>query len=306
MRVPAHLPPHYRKHATPEPDMQAFVEARYDYHWAPLLGCLVGHLEHIGISQPSSTIGSVTGISYQPPQDAELPVTLRDGLAALGASSQITNLTFPNRLQRYRARRHLRSELRANRPVTTYGVGVSAFGPAWGLIVGVDDERRAWRRDGPMTEQVSPWLAETEFNALPTLILIAARKLNAARKARKVSGTDEPAPDRVVEVAAEAFARSKERARGDLGDRIALLDSSIEIPPQRYAHEAQTLAANWGEAATFWREMSHPEITPIAQQMAVTLSRYATLFPYPMGGQPNHPGVRNAAVRVLSEARTLV
>ena len=277
--------------------MQAFVEARYDYHWAPLLGCLVGHLEHIGIAHPSSTIGSVTGISYQPPQDAELPATLRDGLAALGAFSQVTNLSNPNRLQRYRARRHLRGELRADRPVTTYGVGVSAFGPAWGLIVGVDDERRAWRRDGPMTEQVSPWLAETEFNASPTLILIAARKVN---------GTNEPDPDRVVEVAAEAFARSKERARADLGDRIALLDSSVEIEPQRYAHEAQTLAANWGEAATFWREMSDPDFTPIAQQMAVTLSRYATLFPYPMGGQPNHPGVRNAAVRVLSEARTLV
>ncbi len=274
--------------------MQAFVDARYEYHWAPLLGCLVAQLGYLGAAQPSHLIGAVTGISYQPPQDAELPVLLEDGLAALGVKPRIFEQSFPNRLQRYRARRRIRSELRAGRPVTAYGVGVSAFGPAWGLITGCDDERRAWRRDGPMTDQVSPWLAESEFDASPALILITARR------------NSEPPADRIAQAAKRAFTTSVGRARRHLLDQTQLLDSDIEIEPQRFAHDAQTLAANWGEAATFWTSFPDDELTPIAQQMAVTLSRHATLFPYPMGGQPNVPGVRSAAAHILAEAANVV
>ncbi|MYB20954.1 MAG: hypothetical protein F4066_12230 [Chloroflexi bacterium] len=270
--------------------LQAFVDARYEYHWAPLLGCLVGQLDHLGAAQPNHVIGAVTGISYQPPQDAEFPALLEDGLASLGVSARVTYLSHPNRLQRFRARRRIRRELQANRAVTTHGVGVSAFGPVWGLIVGVDDERGAWRRDGPMTEQVSPWLPETEFNASPAVIVIAVRR------------SGEPAAERIPQVAVEAMTRSLDRARADLLDRIEVLDSSVEVEAQRYSYEAQALAANWGEAAAFWREFRHDRYTPAAQQMAVTLSRFATLFPYPMGGQPNSPGVRSAAVHILRDA----
>ena len=270
--------------------MQAFVEARYEYHWAPLLGCLVGQLDHLGAAQPSHVIGAASGVSYQPPQDAELPALLEHGLAALGVSARITNLSYPNRLQRYRARRRIRRELRASRAVTTHGVGVSAFGPVWGLIVGVDDERGAWRRDGPMTEQVSPWLPESEFNAAPVVIAIAARRSGA------------PTVEYIERAAADALASSLDRARRDLRERIEVLDSAVELEAQRYSYEAQALAANWGEAATFWREFRDDRYSPMAQQVAVTLSRYATLFPYPMGGQPNSPGVRSAAVHILHEA----
>lgn len=270
--------------------MQAFVNARYEYHWAPLLGCLVGQLDYLGAAQPSHLIGAVTGISYQPPQDAELPALLEDGLAALGVKPYISEQSLPNRLQRYRARRRIRSELRADRPITAYGVGVSAFGPAWGLITGCDDERRAWRRDGPMTEQVSPWLLESEFDASPALILITARR------------TGEPHADPIAQAATRALTTSIGRARQHLLEQTELLDSDIEIEPQRFAHDAQTLAANWGEAATFWTSFPDDRLTPIAQQMAVTLSRHATLFPYPMGGQPNVPGVRSVAGHILQEA----
>ncbi len=270
--------------------MQAFVGARYEYHWVPLLGCLVGQLDYIGASQPSRTIGAVTGISYQPPQDAELPAQLEAGLSALGINPRLIVSSFPNRLQRIRWRRRIRNELRDDRPVIAYGMGVSAFGPAWGLIVGCDDQRRAWRREGSMTAQVSPWLLESEFSASTVWILILARRAGIAQ------------PERIERVAAEALTGSLSRVRADLLGRIARLDSDLEIEPQRHSHEAQTLAANWGEAVTFWREASFAEFGVVSQELAVTLSRYATLFPYPMGGQPNHPGVRAAAARILGEA----
>ena len=267
--------------------VQAFVEARYEYHWAPLIGCLVGHFGRIGAAQPSHVIGAVTGISYQPPQDAALPSHLIEGLAALGVEAQPTHRDYPNRLQRFAARRGIRSELRADRPVTVFGVGVNAFGPAWGLIVGCDDERQAWRRDGPMTEQISPWLLESEFDASPAWILIRARKVGEAHS------------EGIQHVAEQSFISAVERVREDLQLRVETLQSSVELEPQRHAHEAQSLAANWGEAAQFWQEHPHEQIGPIAQKLAVTLSQYATLFPYPMGGQPNNPGVRSAAAGIL-------
>ena len=274
--------------------MQAFVEARYEYHWMPLLGCLVGQLAHIGAAQSSDVVGAITGVSYQTPGDSRLPEQLLDGLAALGVAARITDLTDPNRLQRFLGRRRIRAELRANRPLTMHGVGVSPFGPTWGLIVGCDDERRAWRRDGPMTEQVSPWLAEAEFNREPRLALIAAQR------------TGKPDRERIERAASASFAQLVDQARRGLFGRIEMLDSAVEIEPQRHSHDAQALAGNWGELATFWREHPHLSHTPIAQQLAVTLSRYATLFPYPMGGQPNSPGVRSAAIHSLREAAEML
>ena len=274
--------------------MQAFVGARYEYHWAPLLGCLVGQLEQLGAPQPSSVVGSTTGISYQPPQDAVLPTHLQDGLDALGVAAQVTDHSHPNRLRRYLARRRIRYELREDRAITAYGVGVSPFGQAWGLIVGCDDERRAWRREGPMTEQVSPWLTEASFDASPVLLLIAARRIG------------DPDPDAFGEVAERALRGALQRIHADLAERIEILDSSVEVEPQRYAHDAQALAANWGEATAFWRGQGHPVLTSLTQDLAVTMSRYATLFPYPMGGQPNHPGVRRAAVQILQAAVDIV
>lgn len=274
--------------------MRAFVEARYEYHWTPLVGCLVAQLGQIGAAQPSYVIGATTGISYQPPGATELPAGLAAGLSALGIAPTIVDRIRPNRLQRLLARRRIRRELRADRPLTAVGVGVSAFGPTWGLIVGCDDERRAWRRDGPMTEQVSPWLSESEFDEATRLTLICMQKSGEANAGEIAAG------------ATDALAQSVSRVSRDLLDRISLLNSDIEIEPQQHAHEVQALAANWGEASTFWREYPHTDYTPIAQQVAVTLSRYATLFPYPMGGQPNNPGVRTVAVRILEEAGGVV
>ena len=270
--------------------MQAFVDARYEYHWAPLIGCLTAQLEHIGIGQPSYVIGAATGLSYRAPDSVELPPTLSDGLVALGARSTVTSHRRPNRLQRALARRRIRNELRARRPVAAFGVGLSAFGPTYGLIVGYDDDRMAWRRDGPLTDQVSRWLEESEFASLPCLTLITAR----------LGGEFDP--DLLRQTATASLDAAIDSAQTDLLNRITLLGSDQEIEPQRFSYDAQALAANWGEAAAFWREIRHQRYGPASQHVALALSRYATLFPYPMGGQPNSPGVRSAAVRILLDA----
>ena len=86
-----------------------------------------------------------------------------------------------------------------------------------------------------------------------------------------------------------------------LRDWMAVFEADTEIDPQGHAQAAQTLAAGWGEAAEFWRGYPDSAEAAVAQTVALTLSRYATLFPYPMGGVPNNPGMRRAATAILRE-----
>ncbi len=274
--------------------MQAFITTRYDYHWSPLIGCLSALLHPI----PSHVVGAVTGLSVRPPDERALPPSLAAGLSALGARARIVDREQPNRVDHFRARRRLRSELQRGRAAALFGVGESAFGPTWGLIVGVDDERQAWRRDGPLTEQVSPWLAESALRD-GRLQLVTLERSGSADATQWASA------------AAAAWQDSIGVGIDWMRSLIEQLDSAVELEPQRFAYDIQALAANWGEAAAFWREHGRASSTtsspaepvaPAAQAAAISLSRCATLFPYPMGGQPNHPGVRNSAAGFLREA----
>lgn len=275
--------------------MQAFLDTHYEYHWTPLIGCLVGQLKSLGLEADSATIGAATGALYLPPGSQQLPRSLKDGLAALGANATTIEQQAPNRLQRAIAHRRIRRELSHRRCVTALGCGETPFGPDFGLIVGCDDQRRAWRRDGPMTEQISPWIAESQFNQLTPLRAIFLRNRKGAADAAMSDGHE------LLAVAIDAFAFSRPAALRHLREQIAILQSDTELEPQRHAHHAQSLAANWGEGASFWRSQAHPELARTTRQVALTLSRFATLFPYPMGGQPNHPAFRDTAVRILQE-----
>ena len=49
------------------------------------------------------------------------------------------------------------------------------------------------------------------------------------------------------------------------------------------------------------RESATAIVCARAQTIAVALSRFATLFPYPMGGAPNARGARAAGAAILRE-----
>ena len=270
--------------------MQIFVETSYVYHWSPLIGCLTALLPPIS----GRVIGAVSGLSYRAPDGQALPDSLAPGLTALGATVHVVDRERPNRIDHFRARQRIRSELRAGRAVAVFGVGESAFGPTWGLLVGVDDDRSAWRRDGPMTEQVSPWWTESALRQAGRLSLITVAPNGAAD------------PSSWPMLAADAWRESVGVSGRRLLRLIDQLQSGVELEPQRFAYDIQALAANWGEAAAFWREHPDERISLAAQQAALALSRCATLFPYPMGGQPNQPGVRTAAVSILRDAADIL
>ena len=285
------------------------VEAQYEYNWNPLVGSLVGALRAIGREVDSAVVCALSGVAGAPPpvptepvegvwfepqpDPLELPGRLAEGLAALGVEIEVTRRDEPPAGLSWRLlRRRLRGDLAAGRPIVAAGAGLDPFGPTFGLIVGFDDDRRAWRRDGQMTDQVGPWLPYDELQSSVPLVIIRV-SAPLSRKMPLRSGTRRPL----------RLLRPLTAAAAGTARWISILAGDDPIEPQGHARAAQTFAAARGEAATFWRgcDPDGPEAAQ-AQALAISLSRFATLFPYPMGGAPNSRGVRSAGAAILRDA----
>ncbi len=284
------------------------VEAQYEYNWNPLVGSLVGALRAIGREVDSAVVCALSGVAGAPPpvptepvegvwfepqpDPLELPGRLAEGLGALGVGIDVTRRDEPPAGLSWRLlRRRLRGELAAGRPIVAARAGLDPFGPTFGLIVGFDDDRRAWRRDGQMTDQVGPWLPYDELQSSVPLVIIRL-------------GADEPEDAASLrDTAAAAAAATASASAVNTARWISILAGDDPIEPQGHARAAQAFAAARGEAATFWRgcDPDGPEAAR-AQALAISLSRFATLFPYPMGGAPNSRGVRSAGAAILRDA----
>ena len=284
------------------------VEAQYEYNWNPLVGSLVGALRAIGREVDSAVVCALSGVAGAPPpvptepvegvwfepqpDPLELPGRLAEGLAALGVGIEVTRRDEPPAGLSWRLlRRRLRADLAAGRPIVAAGAGLDPFGPTFGLIVGFDDDRRAWRRDGQMTDQVGPWLPYDELQSSVPLVIV---RVSAVESQDAASQRD---------TAATAAAATATAGAAGIARWISILGGDDPIEPQGHARAAQTFAAARGEAATFWRgcDPDGPEAAR-AQALAISLSRFATLFPYPMGGAPNSRGVRSAGAAILRDA----
>ena len=288
---------------------QRLVDAHYEYNWSPLVGSLAGGLRAIGRPADAAAISVLTGIAAAPPpfgegfaprpDPLELPPLLQTGLRALGvAADPLRREQQPGRWSRWTERIlriRMRRELAAGRPIVAARAGVDPFGPAFGLIVGYDDQRRAWRRDGPMTEQVGPWLPYDELRAESPLAIVRLRPTSM--------------PDAAVlrDTARQAEAAGRPAAGAAVRRWIEVFEGDAPIDPQGHARAAQAFAAARGEAAEFWRACDPGSAESAdAQALAVALSRFATLFPYPMGGAPNARGARAAGATILRDVLALI
>jgi hypothetical protein len=170
----------------------------------------------------------------------------------------------------------------------------------FGLIVGYDDERRAYRVDGPLSAEVDAWLPFDELGGSSRTTAVDRSWL-----ALIDASVDEAQPDRVV-----ALARSAALAAGGVAGLerwIQLLETDLSIDPQGHAWWAQGLAAGRAEAAQFWARCAAalPSLRAVAdplQREALALSRFATLHPYPTGGDVGGATRRTLSARTLIEA----
>ena len=302
------------------------VEAQYEYNWNPLVGSLVGALRAIGREVDSAVVCALSGVAGAPPpvptepvegvwfepqpDPLELPGRLAEGLAALGVEIEVTRRDEPPAGLSWRLlRRRLRADLAAGRPIVAAGAGLDPFGPTFGLIVGFDDDRRAWRRDGQMTDQVGPWLPYDELQSSVPLVVIRIEAVEPAVEPAVESAVESAVGSAVKSEGAAALrdtaatAAAATASAAGVARWISILAGDDPIEPQGHARAAQAFAAARGEAATFWRGCAPGGAEAArAQALAISLSRFATLFPYPMGGAPNSRGVRSAGAAILRDA----
>ena len=115
-------------------------------------------------------------------------------------------------------------------------------------------------------------------------------------------------PAAIAELVGRAAQHRLGAGTGDgLSAWIGVLRSAREIDERGHARAAQALAAAAGEAARFWRAAAAEGVDAAAAlvdpswEQSLALSRFATLFPFPMGGDLAAGG-REMGARALSGA----
>lgn len=235
---------------------------------------------------------------------------LEVGLGILGIRATVHERDLSRRRRPLLLDRRLRASLGTGHPVVAFGAGYAPgvggeVGPEdagasrreFGLIVGYDDAREAYRIDGPLTEQVGPWLPYAELGqdgVRPGWLAVA------------MTARARPHPERAAAQAREAALGSGSREA--LTAWIAVLSGDSPVDAQGHAVRVQGVAAGRGEAAQFWSKIAEEmtELEVVAEGYrgaALALSRLATLFPYPAGGDVQSAGSRSAGAAALREAR---
>jgi hypothetical protein len=286
--------------------------ARYEYNWNSLVGCLQGLLRAAGLPHDAARISAVSGEAFRLPPVASAGAgpafasgadhprdlsALAGDLALLGLRARVDVWDLRSGRPPLLGRRlgwRLRRALADGRAAAVSGVAGGDFG----LLVGYDGERRAYRVDGPLSAEIGGWLRADRLPA-PDAVWLAAVLPEGA--------TADGAAD-MATLVRRAAAHQRDAGRADrLRDWVALLRSDVEIGASGHARAAQTLAAAAGEAARFFRQAAAEgiaEAAPLAEPaaaMAVSLSRFATLFPFPGGGDVVGGG-REAGARSLESA----
>ena len=285
----------------------------YAWNWSSLTGSVQALLRFHGLPDDGPRISATVGEAFRVRAAAAMgaepafwaraypPRSLRglaDDLRVLGLSTTVLERE-PHRRRPWQwapwlLTRRIKRRLNRGQPVIAFGAGVDEFG----LLVGYDDARRAYWREGPLTQQIGRWLPYAALRP-------AGRDWLAVVLAAKAT----PQPQ---QVAVHARTQALTLGASALGvpalERWAsILASERAVDARGHAYWVQALAAARGEAAQFWRReaASRPALARAAHasaQEALTLSRLSTMFPYPAGGDVSRGGLRDAAASILRVA----
>ena len=284
------------------------AEIAYEYNWSSLVGCLQALLTQTGLPAGAARVSAVSGDGFlvEPAFDRVGYVprrldALTEDLAALGLQARVDVWRIGRwrpPILSWRVGRRIRRTLSMGRAVAAYGAVPNEFG----LIVGYDAQRGAYTVRGPLTDEIGGLLRAA---ALP-----GGEAEWLALVIPEGPGSE---PARPTMLAARAAVHALEaKAAVGLGHWIAALESGAEIEARVHAYRAQALAAARGEVSRFWRELADSErdeveargvaalVVPSGRQ-ALIFSRFATLFPFPAGGDLGRGG-RTVGARILREA----
>jgi hypothetical protein len=298
-----------------------FVEARYEWNWSSLVGGVQGVLRACELPHDAAWVSAALGDAFRvgargamESRDGEGMTFARTGyqrrpldsltaeLAVLGLRAEVMTRALPDEgLPRF-LRRRIRRRIDRGEAVVAYGVGaVHAARSEFGLIVGYDDGREAYRIDGPLTAETGAWL--------PYDVWQAEREEGAAQGARwfaVIFAVGRTAmPEAVPSLARRQVLASDSVA--DLGRWGEMLEGGTPVHPQGHAFWVQSLVAARYEASRFWSVVAADDarlaaVAALYQRETLALSRLATLYPYPSGGDAPNAGLRRLAGGMLREA----
>lgn len=300
--------------------------------WTSFAGALSGVLTALGRSHDLSELMGISGFAFR----VDLPE--RDGVLAAGSGAAAVDfarvlplvahsgVTFTltaaaHAEPSWAARRDeaiaaIRRAIDGGRPAMVYGLQL----PEFGIVYGYDDRARTFAVRTVLSEQYGAALPEGRWpvaeRADPVIVLLPV----ASRWTPRLLGRRSDGGAALVDALRFAVAFGYD---GDPGDASGAshglaafrrwreaLAGATPVEPSGHAHLIQTVQTARRDAATYLRAAgarAGRAAVPLAdaaaayERVALALSRLATLFPYPAGGDPGAPGLRRVAVAALAE-----
>ena len=294
------------------------------FSWTSLIGALDGVLRALGAARPFHELMGVTGFAFRLALTEEAGVlAAAPAAAAVGLRSALPLLenagvglelmearpdepAYGDR--RHEALRAMRRSIDRGRPAIAYDLHV----PEFGIVGGYDDAAGTLTVSTLMSGQFGATLAERRWPVPerrgPMIVLVPGRlrpvdpggaAVTALRFAVAYAEAGDPDDSTGATHGLAAYARWRE-----------CFERGEPIDPAGNARAIQTVQAARRDAARFLRESGFgaPAAGALAkaaeayERVALAVSRMATLFPYPAGGDPTSPAGRHVALAALRDA----
>ena len=298
-----------------------FVETRYEWNWSSLVGSVQGVLRACELPHDAAWVSAALGEAFRVGargtmeqrvgEEAAFGRTgfqpralnsLADDLSMLGLRAEVMTRDLSSAGLPRLLRRRIRQRVDRGEAVMAFGVGsVHLARSEFGLIVGYDDGREAYRIDGPLTEEMGPWLAFDVWQGRRREDDAPGSRWFAVvfAEGRAAMSAAVPSQARRHVLASESVA--------DLGRWRDVLEGGGPVYPQGHAYWVQVLVAARFEASRFWSVVAADDdrvaaVADLYRRETLALSRLATLYPYPAGGDVLNASLRRLAGGMLGEA----
>jgi hypothetical protein len=293
--------------------------------WTTLIGALAGALTALDGPRPLHQVMGVTGFAFRldltvsagvlAAAPAAVALDIRRALPLLENAGRRLDLILVSSAdrdypkQRERALTSVRKSIGRGRPAIAYDLHL----PEFGLIYGYDDRARTLTVASLLSSQYGEALPESRWpvpeRGSPLVVLLPggrkrtdpARSLaTALRFAPEHAQHGDPGDPTGAIHGLAAYARWRE-----------WFAAGAPIDPAGHARTIQTVLNARRDAARYLRDAAtiQPDAAERLRQaaaaydsVALALSRMATLFPYPSGGDPTSAAARTVANGALREA----
>lgn len=295
--------------------------------WSTLIGSLAGALRGTGDPVEIRRLMGDTGFAFRlaltesggvlARAPAAASLDLRGALPLLANAGREIGAVVAARgtraydMERQKALKQVRRSIDRGRPAIAFDLHL----PEFGLVRGYDDRARTLLVSSLMSGQYGEvvqedrWPVPERDEPLIVLLLGNRRRVDRARAARDAlrfaldyTAQGDPGDPTGATHGLAAFSRWR-----------AALESGAAIDRAGHARVIQNVQAARHDAAGYLRDLaaehaaaaaSFTEAAAAYDRVALSVSRLATLFPYPAGGDLDNAGLRRLAAATLGEAET--